>query len=65
MRVSLGGKDMEIQEGLTVQELVSSRPGTGRVLVELNGNLIKTEQWGQTQLKPGDKIDLIQVVVGG
>jgi thiamine biosynthesis protein ThiS len=65
MRVSLGGKDMDIQDGLTLQELVSSRPGTGRVLVELNGNLIKTEQWGQTQLKPGDKIDLIQVVVGG
>ena len=65
MRVSLGGKEMEIQDGLTLRELVSSRPGTGRVLVELNGNLIKTEQWGQTRLKPGDKIDLIQVVVGG
>ncbi len=65
MRVSLGGKDMEIEDGLTLQELVSSRPVTGRVLVELNGNLIKTEQWKQTRLKPGDKIDLIQVVVGG
>jgi sulfur carrier protein len=65
MRVSLGDKDVEIQDGQTVQELVNSHSVKGRVLVELNGNLVKTEQWGQTRLKPGDKIDLIQVVVGG
>ncbi len=65
MRVCLGEKDVEIREGLTLQELVNSRPGIGRVLVELNGNLVKTEQWAQTRLQPGDRIELIQVVVGG
>ena len=65
MRVSLGGKDLEIKDGQTVQELVNSHSVKGRVLVELNGNLVKTEQWKQTRLNPGDKIDLIQVVVGG
>lgn len=65
MRVSLGDKDVEIQDSQTVQELVNSHSVKGRVLVELNGNLVKTEQWGKTRLKPGDKIDLIQVVVGG
>jgi thiamine biosynthesis protein ThiS len=65
MRVSLGGKDVEIGDGQTLQELVNSLSVKGRVLVELNGNLVKTEQWRQTRLNPGDKIDLIQVVVGG
>ncbi len=65
MRVSLSEKDIEIPEGLTIQDLVNSHPGIGRVLVELNGNLVKTEQWTHTRLQPGDKIELIQVVVGG
>jgi thiamine biosynthesis protein ThiS len=65
MKVCLGEKDIDVLEGWTLQELVNSRPGLGRVLVELNGNLVKTEQWAQTRLQPGDKIELIQVVVGG
>jgi thiamine biosynthesis protein ThiS len=65
MRVSLGGKDTEIKDGLTLQELIDSRSLPGRVLIELNGSLVKAEQWSHTRLNPGDVIEMVQVVVGG
>ena len=65
MLISLGGKDTEVKDEITLQELVKSRGLPGRVLVELNGSLVKTEQWNQTRLKSGDVIEMIQVVVGG
>ena len=36
-----------------------------RVAIELNGEIVPREQWPQTPLKDGDRLEIVQFVGGG
>jgi thiamine biosynthesis protein ThiS len=71
MKIHLNGEERAIakqaQSGsLTLAELIESlgmKPD--RVAVELNGEIVPRALWSQTQLKDGDRLEIVQFVGGG
>jgi sulfur carrier protein len=66
MNVQVNGEKREIKEGLSVAELLVEleiRPG--RVVVELNRDVLARDAHGATVLKDGDAIEIVHFVGGG
>jgi sulfur carrier protein len=66
MNVQVNGEKKEIKEGLSVAELLAEleiRPG--RVVVELNRDVLARDAHGATVLKDGDAIEIVHFVGGG
>lgn len=50
----------------TIAELVTRKGlASGALVVELNQQIIKQEQWQAIQLKAGDRLELLSFVGGG
>jgi sulfur carrier protein len=50
----------------TIAELAAGKGlVTGALVVELNQQIIKQEQWPSIQLKAGDRLELLSFVGGG
>jgi len=66
MKVRVNGEEREIADGLNVARLLEGlqiRPG--RVVVELNRNIVSRETHASTQLKEGDTLEIVHFVGGG
>lgn len=66
MKIRINGEEKEINEGLSLAALLDEfqiRPG--RVVVELNRNIIAREAHGSTALKEGDALEIVHFVGGG
>ena len=66
MIVEVNGEKTELQEGVTVTQLLASLnlPST-RVAVEKNATLVPRAEHPSTQLAAGDKIEIVHFVGGG
>ncbi len=66
MKIILNGKTVDVEEGLSVADLVKRRKFNSNVIiVEYNYEVIKKEAWAQTRLKEGDRLEVLQLVGGG
>ena len=66
MKIRVNGEEKEIADGLNVVRLLEElqiRPG--RVVVELNRNIVSREAHGLTLLKEGDALEIVHFVGGG
>lgn len=66
MNIYLNGKKTNIEENLTLQRLLESfqiNPGT--VVVERNESILPRDEYEQTWLREGDKIEVVRFVGGG
>jgi thiamine biosynthesis protein ThiS len=66
MKIRVNGEEKEIEDGLTVSRLLEElqiRPG--RVVVELNRDIVSREAHGSTWLKEGDALEIVHFVGGG
>jgi sulfur carrier protein len=66
MTVQVNGEKKDIQEGLSVASLLEEleiRPG--RVVVELNRDVVARDAHGRTFLKEGDAVEIVHFVGGG
>jgi thiamine biosynthesis protein ThiS len=69
MKLEINGQDRvfpDDSESFTLAALVESlgmKPD--RVAVELNRNVVPRDQWPQTQLAEGDRLELVHFVGGG
>jgi sulfur carrier protein len=66
MKIRINGKEKEASEGLSVGALLDElqiRPG--RVVVELNREIISREAQASTILKEGDVLEIVHFVGGG
>jgi thiamine biosynthesis protein ThiS len=64
--VQVNGEKKELPEGLSVTELLEQmgiRPG--RVVVELNRDVVSRNAHGLTYLKEGDAVEIVHFVGGG
>lgn len=53
-------------DGQTLAELLSMPEWAGRlIIVELNGEIVGRELYGDTKLNEGDRIELVHFVGGG
>ena len=66
MNLQLNGEPREFPEGLTVAALVEHlRMKADRVAVELNLEIVPRTNWAATNLKEGDKLEIVHFVGGG
>lgn len=66
MHLQLNGEQRDFPDGLTLAALVEHlgmKPD--RVAVELNMEIIPRANWQNTQLKDGDKLEIVHFVGGG
>lgn len=64
--VCLNGKDREVQEGLSVQELLLSldlRPEL--IVVERNREILRRDRYPEVGVEDGDTLELVHFVGGG
>ncbi|MCK5679350.1 sulfur carrier protein ThiS [bacterium] len=66
MKLSLNGQEREFTVPLNVEQLLEQLElNRNQVVVELNSDILTAENYVDTQLKDGDKLELIQFVGGG
>jgi sulfur carrier protein len=66
VELTVNGRKIECGEGKTVCELLSELcVAPERTVVELRGEILSRELFGETVLCDGDKIELIRFVGGG
>jgi thiamine biosynthesis protein ThiS len=66
MNIRINGEEKEVAEGLSIAALLDElqiRPG--RVVVELNRDIVAREAHESTALKEGDALEIVHFVGGG
>lgn len=66
MKLQINGDARDFPDGLTLDALVEQlgmKPD--RVAVELNLEIVPRANWQSTQLKDGDKLEIVHFVGGG
>jgi len=65
MKISLNGKPVEVRSR-TLELLLAERGlHPDALIVELNSELIKKENWPETIIREGDNLELLNFVGGG
>jgi sulfur carrier protein len=66
MKIRVNGEDKDITDGLSVAGLLDElQIRAGRVVVELNRDIVSREAHGSTLLKEGDALEIVHFVGGG
>ncbi len=66
MVVHINGEEKEIAAGLSVARLLDELGiRAGRVVVELNRDIVSRDAHSSTLLKEGDKLEIVHFVGGG
>jgi sulfur carrier protein len=66
MRVLLNGLERELPEGQTLRQMIEGLAlPPERVAVELNGEIASRAAYGETILREGDRLEVVQFVGGG
>jgi sulfur carrier protein len=66
MNIRINGEEKEISDGQNIAGLLDElqiRPG--RIVVELNRNIVSREAHASTTLKEGDSLEIVHFVGGG
>jgi sulfur carrier protein len=66
MKIQINGEAKDVADGVTVTQLLEElqiRPG--RVVVELNRDIVQRDNFVATQLKAGDSLEIVHFVGGG
>jgi thiamine biosynthesis protein ThiS len=66
MKLQINGEPREFQSSLTLAAMLQTlglKPD--RVAVELNRSIVARERWAETNLKEGDRLEIVQFVGGG
>lgn len=66
IRIRLNGKDRDIEEGLSVRELIESLElNPALIVVELNREILDRERYQETPVGSDDDVELVHFVGGG
>jgi thiamine biosynthesis protein ThiS len=66
MKLQINGDSREFNEPLTLSalvEILGLKPD--RVAVELNRSIVRRGDWPETDLREGDRLEMVQFVGGG
>jgi thiamine biosynthesis protein ThiS len=65
LKITINGVDCEVQDNLTLQDLIGMRKlKIENLIVDVNGEIVKGN-WEKVHLNPDDSIELVQMVFGG
>ena len=66
MKIQLNGQEREVEAPLSLSQLVQQlNMKEDRVAVELNRDIVPREDWPQTLLSEGDRLEIVHFVGGG
>ncbi|HWG51381.1 MAG TPA: sulfur carrier protein ThiS [Candidatus Acidoferrales bacterium] len=66
MTLTINGESREFPDGLTLAALIAQLGmKDDRVAVELNLEIVARDSWQATQLKDGDRLEIVHFVGGG
>ena len=68
MQIVVNGETVEVQDGLTVAELVAQRYGSDAgpgIAVAIGDDVLKRAQWAATAICEGNQIEILSAVQGG
>ena len=66
MKVFVGGKNTEMDEGTSLGDFMESHALTSaQAIVVLNDRVVHGDAWSQTLLGEGDHLELVSLVGGG
>ena len=66
MELTVNGSTRQVPDGATAEQLLEQLSVRKElVVVEINLTIIKRQHLGATVLKPGDQIEIVQLVGGG
>jgi thiamine biosynthesis protein ThiS len=66
MKLQINGETGDFSSPLSLSSLVEQLAmKQDRVAVELNHNIVPREQWGETSLADGDRLEIVHFVGGG
>lgn len=66
MKITLNGQFKEISGAANLQNIIEQFcKDTLHVIAEVNGDIIKRQQWTQRQISEGDTVELVNIVGGG
>ena len=66
MRIVVNGRDMDVAEGLSVEDLLAQL-GVKReyTAVAVNRDITPRSAYGATVLRPGDRVEIVRPMGGG
>lgn len=60
------GREVELQLPCSLEQFLSAQNLLPRsVVVEHNGNAVAPSEFSQRQVRPGDRLEIVQIVAGG
>ena len=65
MEVLLNGDPHSIDQTYTIEYLIVSLKLDGKFAIEVNQNIIPRSNYNNTQLHPGDNIEIVRAIGGG
>lgn len=66
MIIKINGKESEISDSFTIQDLISIKNLLRQaIIVELNNTIVHRESWGNTRLNQNDSLEIIRLIGGG
>jgi thiamine biosynthesis protein ThiS len=66
LQLQINGEAREVADELKLSELVGELSlAPERVAIELNQQVVRRNQWAQTMLADGDRIEIVHFVGGG
>lgn len=65
MQLLVNGAAFDAAEGATLAELVRRLELRGRYAIEINGEIVPRSAYGESVLRAGDRVEVVQAVGGG
>ena len=66
MEIRLNGKAREVEQDITIHQLLDSlKLHPLRVAVQVNDDIIKRDRYGEVILKSGDTVEVLTIMAGG
>jgi len=66
MTLTINGENRDFENVTTLSDLILQLGmKADRVAIELNRDLVRREQWSDTKLSNGDKLEIVHFVGGG
>ena len=66
MQLIINGQSQTVQENLSLSDLIAQlNMKAERVAVERNGVIVPRNDWPQTALQSGDRLEIVHFVGGG
>ncbi|ROO24573.1 sulfur carrier protein ThiS [Salinisphaera orenii] len=66
MQIEVNGEPQACDKGTTIEQLLDTLGyGTRRVAVERNGDIVPRQEYPQTVIDPGDRLEVVHAIGGG